>query len=669
MAGKPLRQHVDELRREIDRHNHLYYVLDRPEITDAEYDQLFNELLSLEHGHPELAAPESPTQRIGAPPLEEFSEVKHRTPMLSLSNAFDEEEVRNFDRRARETLEVALIAYAVEPKFDGLAVSLTYRNGTFVQGATRGDGATGEDVTPNLRTVRSLPLRLPKAADTEDLEVRGEVVMFKRDFESLNERQRRAGEKEFANPRNAAAGSLRQLDSRITARRPLHFFAYAVGVSLGARWTTHSETLDRLAELGFSVSPERDVVSGVEGLLIYYARIGDMRARLPYVIDGVVYKINRLDWQRRLGFVSRAPRFALAHKFPAEEQVTEVLGIDVQVGRTGALTPVARLKPVQVGGVTVTNATLHNEDELRRKDVRVGDTVVVRRAGDVIPEVVSVRVEKRPAHARIFHMPKHCPVCGSAVTKAEDEVVARCSGGLYCPAQRKQALRHFASRRAMDIEGLGEKLVDQLVDEEVVGTPTDVYHLPVDLLASLERMGKKSAANIAAAIEKSKRTTLARFIFALGIRNVGESTARDLARYFGNLERLMNASKEELESVPDVGPIVARSIQEFFREVHNREVIGKLRAAGVSWEESEGTTPAAPKEVRTFVLTGSLPNMSREEARAKIEAKGHKVAGSVSRKTSYVVAGSDPGGKLEKATELGVPVLNEKEFLDLLKRL
>jgi DNA ligase (NAD+) len=669
MAGKPLRQHVDELRREIDRHNHLYYVLDRPEITDAEYDQLFNELLSLEHGHPELAAPESPTQRIGAPPLEEFSEVKHRTPMLSLSNAFDEEEVRNFDRRARETLEVALIAYAVEPKFDGLAVSLTYRNGTFVQGATRGDGATGEDVTPNLRTVRSLPLRLPKAADTEDLEVRGEVVMFKRDFESLNERQRRAGEKEFANPRNAAAGSLRQLDSRITARRPLHFFAYAVGVSLGARWTTHSETLDRLAELGFSVSPERDVVSGVEGLLIYYARIGDKRARLPYVIDGVVYKINRLDWQRRLGFVSRAPRFALAHKFPAEEQVTEVLGIDVQVGRTGALTPVARLKPVQVGGVTVTNATLHNEDELRRKDVRVGDTVVVRRAGDVIPEVVSVRVEKRPAHARIFHMPKHCPVCGSAVTKAEDEVVARCSGGLYCPAQRKQALRHFASRRAMDIEGLGEKLVDQLVDEEVVGTPTDVYHLPVDLLASLERMGKKSAANIAAAIEKSKRTTLARFIFALGIRNVGESTARDLARYFGNLERLMNASKEELESVPDVGPIVARSIQEFFREVHNREVIGKLRAAGVSWEESEGTTPAAPKEVRTFVLTGSLPNMSREEARAKIEAKGHKVAGSVSRKTSYVVAGSEPGSKLEKATELGVPVLNEKEFLDLLKRL
>ncbi len=669
MAGMSLRKHVEKLRREIDRHNHLYYVLDQPEITDAEYDRLFNELLSLEKSHPELASPDSPTRRIGALPLKEFSEVKHRTPMLSLSNAFDEEEVRAFDRRAREALEVNSVDYAVEPKFDGLAISLSYRNGVFAQGATRGDGATGEDVTPNLRTVRSLPLRLPIAADTEDLEVRGEVVMFKRDFESLNERQRRAGEKEFANPRNAAAGSLRQLDSRITARRPLHFFAYAVGVSEGARWTTHSATLDRLVELGFRVSPDRDVVSGVEGLLDYFVRIGNKRARLPYAIDGVVYKINRLDWQRRLGFVSRAPRFALAHKYPAEEQVTEVLGIDVQVGRTGALTPVARLKPVQVGGVTVTNATLHNEDELRRKDVRIGDTVVVRRAGDVIPEVVSVRVEKRPAHARIFHMPKHCPVCGSAVTRAQDEAVARCSGGLYCPAQRKQALRHFASRRAMDIEGLGEKLVDQLVDAELVRTPTDVYHLPVDVLASLERMGDKSAANIAAAIEKSKRTTLARFIFGLGVRNVGESTARDLAHYFGNLDRLMEASEEELESVPDVGPVVARSIFAFFREEHNREVIGKLRAAGVTWQESEGVAPAATEEVKTFVLTGTLPNMSREEAREKIEAKGHKVAGSVSRKTSYVVAGGEPGSKLERATELGVPVLNEEEFLDLLKRL
>ena len=668
-AGKSLRKHVEDLRREIDRHNHLYYVLDQPEITDAEFDRLFSELVSLEQEHPELASPDSPTQRIGAPPLKEFAEVKHRTSMLSLSNAFDEEEVRAFDRRVREGLEADPVEYAVEPKFDGLAVSLSFRDGVFVQGATRGDGTTGEDVTPNLRTVRSLPLRLPKAGDTGDLEVRGEVVMFKRSFEMLNERQRRAGEKEFANPRNAAAGSLRQLDSRITARRPLHFFAYAVGVSAGARWSTHSETLDRLVELGFSVSPDRDLVKGVKGLLDYYARIGAKRDRLPYVIDGVVYKVNRLDWQRNLGFVSRAPRFALAHKYPAQEQVTEVLGIDVQVGRTGALTPVARLKPVQVGGVTVTNATLHNEDELRRKDVRIGDTVVVRRAGDVIPEVVSVRLDRRPAEARPFHMPKRCPVCGSAVTKAQDEAVARCSGGLYCPAQRKQALRHFASRRAMDIEGLGEKLVDQLVDGELVRTPADVYQLPVGMLASLERMGERSAANIVAAIDKSKQTTLARFIFALGVRNVGESTARDLARYFGSLDRLMNASETELISVPDVGPVVARSIHEFFRERHNREVIEKLRTAGVSWPESRGATATAPESVKTFVLTGTLPNMTREEARQEIEAKGHKVASSVSSKTSYVVAGSEPGSKLETAHALGVPVIDENEFIDLLKRL
>jgi len=668
-AGKSLRKHVEDLRREIDRHNHLYYVLDQPEITDAEFDRLFSELVSLEQEHPELASPDSPTQRIGAPPLKEFAEVRHRTPMLSLSNAFDEEEVRAFDRRVREGLEADPVEYAVEPKFDGLAVSLSFRDGVFVQGATRGDGTTGEDVTPNLRTVRSLPLRLPRASDTGDLEVRGEVVMFRRSFEALNERQRRAGEKEFANPRNAAAGSLRQLDSRITAQRPLHFFAYAVGVSAGARWSTHSETLDRLVELGFSVSPDRDLVQGVEGLLAYYARIGAKRERLPYVIDGVVYKVNRLDWQRNLGFVSRAPRFALAHKYPAQEQVTEVLGIDVQVGRTGALTPVARLRPVQVGGVTVTNATLHNEDELRRKDVRIGDTVVVRRAGDVIPEVVSVRLDKRPAEARPFHMPKKCPVCGSAVTKAQDEAVARCSGGLYCPAQRKQALRHFASRRALDIEGLGEKLVDQLVDGELVRTPADIYQLPVGMLAALERMGEKSAANVVAAIDKSKHTTLARFIFALGVRNVGESTARDFARYFGSLDRLMNASETELVSVPDVGPVVARSIHEFFREKHNREVIEKLRAAGVSWPESGGAAATAPENVKTFVLTGTLPNMTREDARQEIEAKGHRVASSVSSKTSYVVAGSEPGSKLEAARALGVPVLDEEAFLDLLKRL
>ena len=669
VARSSLQARAAELRREVDRHNYLYYVLDQPEITDAEFDRLFNELVQLERAHPKLASPDSPTQRVGAPPLKQFAEVTHRTPMLSLNNAFDEDEVLAFDRRVREGLEIDSVQYAVEPKFDGLAVSLSYRNGVFTQGATRGDGTTGEDVTPNLRTVRSLPLRLASAPDTMDLEVRGEVVMFKRDFEALNERQRKAGAKEFANPRNAAAGSLRQLDSRITARRPLHFFAYAVGVSAGARWSTHSETLDRLSEIGFSVSPERAVVDGVKGLLGYFERIGRKRERLPYGIDGVVYKVNRLDWQRRLGFVSRAPRFALAHKYPAEEQATEILGIDVQVGRTGALTPVARLKPVQVGGVTVTNATLHNEDELRRKDVRVGDTVVVRRAGDVIPEVVSVRLERRPANARPFRMPTRCPVCGSAVTREEDEAVARCSGGLYCPAQRKQALLHFASRRAVDIDGLGERLVDQLVDGGLVRTPADVYHLSLEALAGLERMGEKSAANLLESIDKSKRTTLARFIFALGVRNVGESTARDLARHLGSLDRLMEATEEELESVPDVGPVVARSIREFFRESHNREVIGKLRRAGVSWPESKGVPARAPEEVKTFVLTGTLPNLTREEARERIEAKGHKVAGSVSRKTSFVVAGSDPGSKLDKARELGVTILDEAAFVDLLKRL
>jgi len=669
VARSSLQARAAELRREVDRHNYLYYVLDQPEITDAEFDRLFNELVQLERAHPKLASPDSPTQRVGAPPLKQFAEVTHRTPMLSLNNAFDEDEVLAFDRRVREGLEIDSVQYAVEPKFDGLAVSLSYRNGVFTQGATRGDGTTGEDVTPNLRTVRSLPLRLASAPDTMDLEVRGEVVMFKRDFEALNERQRKAGAKEFANPRNAAAGSLRQLDSRITARRPLHFFAYAVGVSAGARWSTHSETLDRLSEIGFSVSPERAVVDGVKGLLGYFERIGRKRERLPYGIDGVVYKVNRLDWQRRLGFVSRAPRFALAHKYPAEEQATEILGIDVQVGRTGALTPVARLKPVQVGGVTVTNATLHNEDELRRKDVRVGDTVVVRRAGDVIPEVVSVRLERRPANARPFRMPTRCPVCGSAVTREEDEAVARCSGGLYCPAQRKQALLHFASRRAVDIDGLGERLVDQLVDGGLVRTPADVYHLSLEALAGLERMGEKSAANLLESIDKSKRTTLARFIFALGVRNVGESTARDLARHLGSLDRLMEATEEELESVPDVGPVVARSIREFFRESHNREVIGKLRRAGMSWPESKGVPARAPEEVKTFVLTGTLPNLTREEARERIEAKGHKVAGSVSRKTSFVVAGSDPGSKLDKARELGVTILDEAAFVDLLKRL
>ena len=665
---KSVRERAEWLRREIERHNRLYYALDRPEIADAEYDRLFRELVELEEQHKELATPDSPTQRVGAKPLAEFAEVKHRTPMLSLSNAFDEEEVRAFDRRVCQALEQDAVDYAAEPKFDGLAISLTYRDGMFIQGATRGDGYTGEDVTPNLRTVRSLPLHLPKQAHAHDLEVRGEVVMYQRDFELLNERQRKAGAKEFANPRNAAAGSLRQLDSRITAKRPLRFFAYAVGTSADSRWKTHSETLDWLEELGFSVSRERDVVRGMEGMLGYFRKIGRERSRLPYAIDGVVYKVNRLDWQERLGFVSRAPRFALAHKYPAEEQTTRVVAIDVQVGRTGALTPVARLEPVLVGGVTVTNATLHNEGELHRKDVRVGDTVVVRRAGDVIPEVVSVQLRHRPRVTHPFHLPKKCPVCGSAVVREEDGAIARCSGGLYCAAQRKQALRHFASRRAMDIEGLGERLVDQLVDSGMVETPADVYSLEPGRLAELERMGEKSAENLVEALEKSKQTTLERFVYALGIRNVGESTARDLARHFGSLERLLAADAETLEQVPEIGPVVARSIRQFFDEPHNREVIRKLRAAGVNWKEGAGAPARVPREVKTFVLTGTLPNMTRDEARARIEAAGHKVAGSVSKKTDYVVAGSDAGSKLEKARALGLAILDEQHFVDLLKR-
>jgi DNA ligase (NAD+) len=668
-ARKALRERAAQLRAAIERHNYLYYVKDAPEITDAEYDRLFQELQELEQDSPELRTPDSPTRRVGGAPLAGFAEVRHRTPMLSIANAFDEEAVQAFDRRAREALGVETIEYAAEPKFDGLAVSLTYREGVFVQGATRGDGTTGEDITPNLRTVRSIPLRVPDAADTRELEVRGEVLMYRQDFDALNARQREAGEKEYVNPRNAAAGAVRQLDSRITAGRPLRFFAYAVSHSSEARWATHSQSLARLSELGFPVCPDRDVVQGVEGLLKYYERIGRTRDRLPYAIDGVVYKVNRLDWQGRLGFISRAPRFALAHKYPAEEQVTQVLAIDVQVGRTGALTPVARLKPVFVGGVTVTNATLHNEDELRRKDVRIGDTVVVRRAGDVIPEVVSVRAEKRPAGAKPFHLPKKCPVCGSAVVRSEDEAVARCSGGLYCPAQRKQALLHFASRRAMDIEGLGERLVEQLVDEKLVHTPADLYRLRLEQLAGLERMGEKSAANLLEALERSRHTTLERFIYALGIRNVGESTARDLARHFGDLAPLLKASEEALLEVPDVGPIVARSIRQFLDEPHNRRVIDELVEAGVSWPISTPAPRPPQAAVKSFVLTGTLASMSRDEVRAAIEAKGHKVTGTVSKKTDFVVAGDAAGSKLERARALGVAVLDERQFLDLLKTL
>ena len=664
-----------KLRTALEEHNYRYYVVDAPTIDDAEYDALFRELQALEREHPALATADSPTQRVGGAPAAEFEPVPHRVPMLSLNNAFTTEEAGAFDRRVREALGVDSVAYAVEPKFDGLAVGLVYEAGLFTLGATRGDGYVGENVTANLRTIKALPLKLAaaKVPVPRYLEVRGEVLMLKRDFERLNAAQAAKGERTFVNPRNAAAGGLRQLDPKMTAGRKLTFFAHGVGeVDWGAHKRppqTQAAILDFLEALRLPVARERTVVHGLDGLLGYYRSIGAKRDALPFQIDGVVYKVDALAQQAALGFVSRAPRFALAHKFPAEEMATEVLGIDVQVGRTGALTPVARLKPVFVGGVTVTNATLHNEDEVRRKDVRIGDTVIVRRAGDVIPEVVRVLVEKRPKGTREFVMPRKCPECGSAVVRLPDEAIARCSGGLVCPAQVKQALLHFAGRRAMDIEGLGDKLVDQLVDAKIVRTPADLYKLGMAALAELERMADKSAANVVAAIAKSRKTTLARFIFALGIRHVGETTAKDLARHFGKLDALLAADEPELLEVPEVGPVLAQSIRQFFTEAHNREVIAQLRAAGVEWPETSPQRKAAGKLAGlTFVLTGTLPTLAREDAKQLIEEQGGKVAGSVSKKTSYVVAGADPGSKLDRAGELGVPVIDEQQLRAMANR-
>jgi DNA ligase (NAD+) len=595
--------------------------------------------------------------------------VRHETPMLSLNNAFDEDEVVAFDRRVREALKSeSEIAYAVEPKFDGLAVSLTYESGMFVLGATRGDGDTGENVTTNLRTIRALPLRLPGDAP-ELIEIRGEVLMFRRDFEALNREQSARGEKIFANPRNAAAGSLRQLDSHITAMRRLAFFAYGIGAHRGGSVpeNLHSLRLEYLVKLRIPVARQRSVVNGVEGLLGYYRNIAASRESLPFEIDGVVYKVDSLDAQKQLGYVSRAPRFALAHKFPAQEEVTQVLGIDVQVGRTGALTPVARLAPVRVGGVTVTNATLHNEDEIRRKDVRIGDYVIVRRAGDVIPEVVSVITRRRTKDVVEFSMPSRCPVCGSAVERPQGDAVARCTAGLFCPAQRKQALQHFASRRAMDIDGLGKKLIEQLVDNGLVKTAADLYELDADALAGLERMAEKSAGNVVKGISASKHTSLSRFIYALGVRNVGEQTARDLAAHFGQLDAVMEASEEALLQVADIGPVVAASIVKFFREPHNRKVIERLRKAGVHWDEHGGAAKSSGLLAgKTLVLTGTLPGMTRDQAKERIEAAGGKVTGSVSKKTDYVVAGAEPGSKLVKARELGIAVVDEPGLLELL---
>ena len=657
------------LQTELARLEHAYYVLDQPLVPDAEYDRLYRELLDLEQKHPDWISADSLSQRVGGTPLKVFNEVKHAVPMLSLNNAFEESELINFDRRCRDGLGLEGVAYACELKFDGLAISLRYERGVLVQAATRGDGASGEDVTVNIRTIRAIPLRLTGKKIPDVLEVRGEVFMHRDDFEKMNKYAATLGEKEFANPRNAAAGSLRQLDSKITAKRPLSFFAYGLGAFEPINWLpkTHSQLLDHYVELGLPVCQERRVVSSVEGLNQFYQEIGRKRNQLPYEIDGVVYKVNSFSQQNTLGFVSRAPRFAIAHKYPAQEEITTVLGIDVQVGRTGAITPVARLSPVLVGGVTVTNATLHNEDEVRRKDVRVGDTVVVRRAGDVIPEVVSVVLDRRPQHTQPFEIPSRCPICDSHIERLVDEAIARCSGGLFCAAQRKQALLHFAHRRAMDIEGLGDKIVDQLVDLNLVRTPADLYRLGFSALANLERMGDKSADNLIRSIAQSKSTSLPRFIFGLGIRHVGESTAKDLAKYFGTMQALMDAQMEDLLTVNDVGPVVANSIISFMSESHNREVIEQLLASGIEFQVEEQIA-SVDLSGKTFVLTGTLPTMSRDQAKALLEAAGAKVAGSVSQKTSYVVAGSDAGSKLEKANELGIPILDEDALMKILGR-
>ena len=684
------KERIETLRRQLDRYNYEYYVLDAPTVPDAEYDRLFRELQELEAAHPSLVSSDSPTQRIGAPLTGAFAPVRHAQPMLSLNNTFDDDEIIAFDRRVRERLaQEALPAdqlrYSAELKYDGLAVSLRYERGLLVQAATRGDGTTGEDITANIRTIRAIPLRLTGIAPPL-IEVRGEVLLYRRDFERLNERQRAAGDKEFVNPRNAAAGSLRQLDPALTAQRPLRFFAYGLGEWAGVEPPdTHSALLDWLAKIGFPVGTQRACATDPQALLDFYRAMQQRRPGLPYDIDGVVYKVDQRDWYDALGYVARAPRFAIAHKFPAEEAMTRLVGIEVQVGRTGKLTPVARLQPVFVGGVTVTNATLHNEEEIHRKGLRIGDVVVVRRAGDVIPEVVRPVASDDDTPRVDFEMPRHCPVCGSAVEREEGEVDWRCVGGLYCGAQRKQALLHFAQRRAMDIDGLGEKIVDQLVEGQLVRTPADLYGLDAATLAQLDRMGEKSARNLVEAIDKSRRTTFARFLFALGIRHVGEEIARILAANYRDVEALIDedwqalaerkaavqkenvrrrSRGEPVEPVPleGVGPEIVAALQHFLTEPHNRQVIAALRQVGIDWSEHEQAASQALTG-RTFVVTGTLPSLSREQAQALIRSHGGTVAGSVSRKTDFVVAGEAAGSKLDRAHELGIPVIDEAGLL------
>ena len=671
-ASTEPKDRVDWLREQIRHHNYRYHVLDDPEVPDAEYDRLVRELQALEADHPDLVTPDSPTQRVGAEPVSAFGTVQHVVPMLSLDNAFTEEELEDFHRRVTDRLGIDIetdLAYAAEPKLDGAAVSLLYRDGQLVQGATRGDGTTGEDITHNVRTIEAVPLRLYGQGFPEVLEVRGEVFMPLEGFNAFNKVAAEKGEKTFVNPRNAAAGSLRQLDPRLTAERPLDIYVYSVGRSEnGELPDTHSEILDRLQDWGFKVCPERQRVNGIDGCLAFYSDIGARRATLGYDIDGVVYKVDQLEYQETLGFVSRAPRWAIAHKFPAQEELTVVRDVEFQVGRTGAVTPVARLEPVFVGGVTVSNATLHNMDELHRKDVRVGDTVIVRRAGDVIPEVVSVIADRRPKGARKVRAPRKCPVCGSSVIREGDEAVARCTGGLFCAAQRAEALKHFVSRRALDIDGLGAKLIEQLVAIDRIKTPADLFTLTKDELIQMERMGEKSADNLLASIETSKQTTLSRFLFGLGIREVGEATASSLAAHYGKLDTVMSADEEALQEVPDVGPVVASRIHHFFSEAHNQEVIRRLVDAGITWDEAEPVIRASDGALagKTFVLTGTLTGMNRNEAKDRILAAGGKVTGSVSKRTDFLVAGDKAGSKLTKAQNLGINVLNESELEKML---
>jgi len=667
---------IEKIKNELNVHNYKYYILDDPEISDSAYDRLLRELQNIEAAHPELITADSPTQRVGAIPLDSFNSVKHEMPMLSLSNAFSNDEFFDFDKRVVELLKKEkaydnqVIKYAAEPKLDGLAISLLYENGKLIRGATRGDGATGEDVTQNIRTIETIPLKLFGNDFPKRLEVRGEVIMDKSGFNKLNKAQLKNNEKPFANPRNAAAGSLRQLDSKITATRPLSFFCYGIGIISDevSMPLCHSGIMHRLKSWGFRINSESKVVEGAKGADEYYQKLSSKRESLDYEIDGIVYKVDDLFLQKKLGFVSRAPRWAIARKFPAHEEMTKVLSIDIQVGRTGALTPVARLEPVLVGGVTVSNATLHNQDEIERLDIRIGDTVVIRRAGDVIPQIVNVVLSKRKGKPRKFKIPNTCPVCGSAAIRNENEVVTACTGGLFCEAQCKQAIIHFASRKAMNIDGLGDKLIELLVDEGLIKTSADLYSLTQKQLTVLERMGDKSAINLLNSLEKSKQTTFARFIFSLGIHDVGETTAKNLADHFHSIESLENATEEELLSIRDIGPVVVSNIHAFFKQKHNREIIDALLATGIHWPDSETAKQKQPQTLagKVFVVTGTLSDMSRDDAKQALQALGAKVTGSVSKKTDYVIAGENPGSKVAKAMTLGVQVLGESEFHKLI---